>query len=175
MIIWQTEDDLHIDAGIIIRFSFQLVFLCVNILVRSELSILRGSRKIYLAPFGWSYSLQWLSCWKMQYQSNSLWLHVVKSEGSMTRLNLPKPLYGPSPFSFTALKGSRFNLYLLLLQLVLCRVVVLKVSPYFIHSENYIIFSVLWDQRGYFEIPDDYLRIILVFVSTILFKDAKLQ
>ena len=41
------------------------------------------------------------------------------------------------------LKDLSFNLYLLLLQLVLCRVAVLKVSPYIIHSAGYIFFLVL--------------------------------
>ena len=37
-------------------------------------------------------------------------------------------------------KDPSFNFYLLLLQLVLCRVAALKVSPYIIHSAGYIFF-----------------------------------
>ena len=33
------------------------------------------------------------------YYSNSLWLNVPKSIGSLKRLNHPKPRYGQSPFS----------------------------------------------------------------------------
>ena len=42
---------------------------------------------------------------------------------------------------FTALKGSQFFIFnLLLLQLVLCRLAALKVSPHIIHSADYIFF-----------------------------------
>ena len=50
---------------------------------------------------------------------------------------------------FTALKGYQFYFYLLLLQLILCRVVALKVSMlYIINSAGCIFLLVLWDQRG---------------------------
>ena len=50
---------------------------------------------------------------------------------------------------FTALKGSKFYFYLLLLQLVLCLVAALKVSPYIIYSADYIFLLVLEFSRGF--------------------------
>ena len=59
------------------------------------------------------------------------------------------------------LNGLCFNFYLLLLQLVLCRVIALKVSPYIIHSSNYIFLLVLSGQRGYSEKSENYHRLRL--------------
>ena len=40
-----------------------------------------------------------LFCWKMQSYSNSLWLHVANTLGSLKGIGWPKPRYGPSHFS----------------------------------------------------------------------------
>ena len=47
---------------------------------------------------------------------DSLWLHVAKSKGSLTRLKVSKPQYGPSPFSLCSLllKDLSFSFYFLL-------------------------------------------------------------
>ena len=63
--------------------------------------------------------------------SNSLWLHFAKSKGSEEAL-VAETMVWPTPFlinMLTALKGSLFYFYLLLLQLVLCRVAALKSLP----------------------------------------------
>ena len=72
---------------------------------------------------------------------------------------------------FTAIKGTDF--YLLLLQLVLCRVAALKVSPYIIHSADYILLLELCDQWEYCEnvklmlCLEPYSRLYLLFDPTL--------
>ena len=69
----------------------------------------------------------------------------------------------------TALKGSQFYFYLLLLQLVLCRVAALKVYPYSTSSIEQIIFSFLS-----FKTSKGILRNQKLIIGLVLFSNHRL-
>ena len=76
------------------------------------------------------------------------YLHDLTNEGKLIeKIDVPDMTFGGISIAagklyFSALKGSQF-FYLLLLQLGLFRVAALKVSPYIIHSADYIFLLVL--------------------------------
>ena len=73
---------------------------------------------------------------------------------SQARIQYPKPQYGPYLFSLISpllLKELTLDLYLLLLQLVLCRVKALKIAPYIIHTADYIFLLYFEIREGIWE------------------------